>query len=195
MIKQLQIANEVICYLKTIPLVKDCTLYGSLANGNADRFSDIDICVDVSGYDNGAFMQTLPELLCEKFNVLWYDFAPSLAPEQYIISVATDEENPFYVADFNCFAEPHITTVQKSDLENDTYTHVLKLWIANCKHYIRGACCSGDIHKMGRKCIGTSSDKLTDEQIIEEVLCRLQRNAPDRLKTYVSNCRKAWDNR
>lgn len=193
--RQMQIADEIICYFETISQVKGCTLYGSLANRNADTYSDIDICVDVSGCDNGAFMLTLPELLRKRFNVLWYDFAPSLAPEQYVISVATDEENPFCVADFNCFAEPHITTVQKGDLENEVYTHLLKLWIANCKHYIRGEGYSGDIHKMGRKCIGADAEELTDEVIIEEVLRRLQINAPDRLKTYVSNCRKAWDNR
>lgn len=193
--RQSQIADEVICYLKIIPLVKGCTLYGSLANGNADKYSDIDICVDVSGCDNGAFMLALPELLRERFNVLWYDFAPSLAPEQYLVSIATDEDNPYCVTDFKCFAEPHIRSVQKSDLENDVYTHLLKLWTANSKHYIRGTDYSGDIHKMGRKCIGANSDKLTDEEIIEEVLCRLERNTPDRLKVYIQNCRKAWDNR
>lgn len=192
--RQMQIADEVICYLNTLPQVKGCTLYGSLANGNADKYSDIDICVDVSGCDNGIFMLSLPKLLSKRFNVQWYDFAPSLAPEQYIVSVATDEDNPYCVIDIKCFAEPHIRSVQKSDLENDVYTHLLKLWTANSKHYIRGADYSGDIHKMGRKCIGTMSDKLTDEEIIEEVLCRLEKNAPNRLKTYITNCRKEWDN-
>ena len=55
--RQMQIADEIICYLETISQVKGCTLYGSLANRNADTYSDIDICVDVSGCDNGAFIE------------------------------------------------------------------------------------------------------------------------------------------
>lgn len=56
-------ADELMDFLNTLPQVKSCSLYGSLTNGKADRFSDIDISVDVSGVNNGMFMKTLPSLL------------------------------------------------------------------------------------------------------------------------------------
>ena len=195
MLLQQKKANEVMKYLCLVPQVKNCTLYGSLANGNADKYSDIDICVDVSGSDNGAFMKELPLLIAKWLPMLWYDYAPSLAPEQYVVSVAIDENNPFCVVDFKCIATPHIDTIQKSELDNDIYFHLIKLWTANCKHYIRGADCTQDIQKMGRRTIGTECEKMTNEQILENILCCIERNLTPQLSVYVKNCRKAWDER
>lgn len=95
---------------------------------------------------------------------------------------------------FNCVATSHVTTVQKSDFDNDVFIHLIKLWIANCKHFIRGANCTLDIQKMGRKSIGTETEKMTNEKILEEVLHRLERNIPDKLIKYILNCRKVWEN-
>lgn len=188
-------AEEVITYLNNLPKVKACSLYGSLANGNADKHSDIDIKVDVSGSDNGTFMKALPKLMAKRFSVIWHDFAPSLAPEQYVVSVAIDENNPFCVVDLKCTATPHIVTVQKRDLENDIYFHLIKLWTANCKHHIRGADCTSDIQKMGRRTIGSECETMTNEQILEEILHRLENNATPGTAVYIANCRKAWEER
>ena len=97
--------------IRSLPMVKSCELYGSIANNTEDDLSDIDIRVDVSGYDNGRFMLEVPHLLEEKMNIIYSDFAPSLAPRQYIVSLAVSEENPFAVIDINCVAEPHCATV------------------------------------------------------------------------------------
>mgnify|MGYP000895430975 CR=1 FL=1 len=188
-------ANEIMRFLNNLPQVKACELYGSCANGNADKYSDVDIKVDVSGSDNGAFMLSLPEIIVQKSPLLWYDYAPSLAPEQYVVSIAIDENNPFCVVDFKCVATPHIDSIQKGDLNNDTYTHLIKLWIANCKHFIRGADCSADIQKMGRRTIGKDCERMTDSEILEKILCRLENNATELTKIYIENCRKVWDER
>ena len=142
-------ADDILNFLKTIPEVKACYLYGSHANGNADEYSDIDIKVDVSGSDNGAFMKKLPEIMTKQFPVIWHDFAPSLAPEQYVVSIAIDENNPFCVVDLNCIATPHIDTIQKNDLNKDTLFHLIRLRTTNCKHHIRDADCAHDIQKNG----------------------------------------------
>lgn len=186
-------ANEIIKYLSTLSEVKTCCLYGSLANGNADKYSDIDIEVDVSGSDNGAFLKVVPEIVARRFPVTWYDFAPSLAPEQYVISVAIDESNPFCVVDFKCTATPHIKIVQKSDLVNDIYIHLIKLWVVNCKHFIRGSDCTRDIRKMARRAIGAQSETMTNKQILEETLHRLEKNTSPETETYIPNLRKAWE--
>ena len=78
-------ANEIITFLNEIPMVRKCSIYGSLAANTYDELSDIDIEVDVSGYDNGQFMLELVELMKGKFSIYYSDYAPSLIPDRYIV--------------------------------------------------------------------------------------------------------------
>ncbi|MDR1299687.1 MAG: hypothetical protein LBJ84_05490 [Oscillospiraceae bacterium] len=137
-------------------------------------------------------MKALPQLMAKRFSVIWYDYAPSLAPEQYVVSVAIDESRPFRVVDLKCVATPHVSNVQKSDIKNDAYYHLIKLWTANFKHYIRGADCTGDIQKMGRRAIGVDCEKLSNKQILKEILRRLEDNAVPGTENYIAHCREAW---
>lgn len=98
-------AEKICGYLKTLPEVKGCCISGSLVRGNYDKFSDIDIEIDVSGTDDGQFLIDIPRLLSKKFHVIFYDFAQGMAPEKYVVSVAVDEENPFMFADICCTAK------------------------------------------------------------------------------------------
>ena len=61
--------------------VKNCTIYGSLSTNQFDEYSDIDIEVDVSGSDNGAFVLKAANLLNEIYPVIYSDYAPSLLPD------------------------------------------------------------------------------------------------------------------
>ena len=146
-------AENICDYLKTLPQVKRCALSGSLCRGNFDKYSDIDIEIDVSGTDNGQFVMEIPDLLSNKFQVIYYDYAAGLAPDKYVVSIAIDEDNPFMLADICCCAAPHCTSVSKQDLNriNNKFDHILKLFTINLKHYIRGADCCKDIQKMYKK--------------------------------------------
>ena len=93
-------AYEIINILQDIPEVKKCTLYGSLVTDAHDELSDIDIRVDVSGYDNGQFMLSIADILKDKMSVYYCDYAPSFVPEKYIVSLGIDEENPFLLLDW-----------------------------------------------------------------------------------------------
>jgi len=84
-------------------------------------------------------------------------------------------------------ATPHIGTVQKADLNNNILFHLIKLWTVNCKHHIRGVNCTRDIQKMGRRTIGDECVKMSNTQILEEILFRLEQNAPSELKVYIAN--------
>lgn len=55
-------AEEICTFLQGIPGVKSTVIIGSLAKCNFDKYSDIDIEVDVSGMDNGQFLMELPKL-------------------------------------------------------------------------------------------------------------------------------------
>ena len=69
----LRFAENVRSFLLNQPEVRAVTLCGSIARGNADCYSDIDLEADVSGTDNGAFLLQLPERLTETYPVIFYD--------------------------------------------------------------------------------------------------------------------------
>lgn len=119
-------ADEIIDILNAISVVKKCTIYGSLRTNTYDELSDIDIEIDVSGYDNGQFMLELTDLLKDKLTIYYSDYAPSLIPDKYIVSIAIDEENPFLIIDLCCNAQPHYTTVTRQQVmaRNDRISHL-----------------------------------------------------------------------
>ncbi len=176
---------ETLCqYLKTLPHVKSCRLYGSLANGSFDAFSDADIELDVSGTDNSQFLLEIPELLSKRFPVLFYDYAPSLAPEKYLVTVAIRSENPFMLADIACTANPFYQTVSQQDLKklNNEFDHILKLFSANLKHYLRGMACRKDMRKMYQKFFSVDSEEISQKEMLNKSYHCLLTNAPqDRL--------------
>ncbi len=188
-------ANEIVTFLNEIPIVKKCSIYGSLATNSFDDLSDIDIEIDVSGYDNGQFMLELIELMKGKFRIYYSDYAPSLIPDRYIVSIAIDEKNPFLIVDLCCSAEPHCTTVtkQQASEKNDKYTHILKLWTANLKHYVRGGECYDDIVRMGQKLALEDIDTKDVVEILEKTLCWLEENVENGLYEFVKSCRRRFD--
>lgn len=188
-------AEEIIGILGGIPEVNRCTIYGSLSADTSDELSDIDIEIDVSGSDNGRFMLRLVDLLKDKLNIFYFDYAPSLIPDDYIVSIALDESNPFMIADLKCVADPYFTTVTKQQAKdlNDKFVHTLKLWTANLKHYVRGKECRNDIVAMSKKLQIKDIDKKDEKALLEESLCWLEDNVTEGLHTFIKSCRIKFD--
>lgn len=188
-------ANEIIAFLNEIPVVRKCSIYGSLAKDTYDELSDIDIEIDVSGYDNGQFMLELVELIKGKLTIYYSDYAPSLIPERYIVSIAIDEKNPFLMVDLCCCAMPHCTTVtkQQASEKNNKYMHILKLWTANLKHYVRGKECYGDIVRMGKKLPIEDIEIKAEVEILERTLRWLEENVEHGLYEFIESCRRRFD--
>lgn len=65
--QRLEIAEDFITIFRQHPHVQSAFTRGSLARGTMDRFSDIDIGVDVSGYDNATFLLKIPALVQAHF--------------------------------------------------------------------------------------------------------------------------------
>ena len=184
-------AEEIIEAIRDIPEVNRCTVYGSLTNGKSDELSDIDIEIDVSGIDNGQFMLRLVDLLKDKLNIFYFDYAPSLIPNDYIVSIALDESNPFLIADLKCIADPHFSTVTKQQARelNNKYSHTLKLWTANLKHYARGKECREDLVGMAKNLQITDIDTKSEKELLEETLRWLESNVTDGLHTFIKSCK------
>ncbi len=188
-------ANEIMLLLNKLPGVKKTTIYGSIVKGTYDDLSDIDIEIDVSGYDNGRFMIELPELFKDKLDICYVDYAPSLVPDKYIVSLAIDKDNPFLIIDLCCTAKPHCITVTKQQLmeKNKKYTHMLKLWTANLKHYVRGDECRKDILKMAKKIAIEVADDKGEAELLDKTLQWLEANAEYGLEGYVKALRRKFD--
>ena len=155
--------------------------------------SDIDIELDVSGADNGLFILKLPHMLKKRIPVYYFDYAPSLAPEKYVVTMAIDENDPFRTVDICAAADPHYTTVTKQRLAecNDMISHTLKLWTANLKHFARGSECRSDIEKMARRididCTLPSAD------LLAATLAWLEENAPEEMSAFLASCRECFE--
>jgi hypothetical protein len=174
-------------------MVKGCELYGSVASGAYDEFSDIDISVDVSGYDNGVFMLEAPDLLHDKLSIVFHDYAPSLIPSSYIISLAVSEDNPFRIVDLKCIASPFCQTITRQQAKIELIPHTLKVWVANLKHHLRGTDCYNNIMKMASRLQITNVSKKTEAGLLEETLRWLEHNQTDALAGYIRSCRAAFD--
>lgn len=186
-----EFARELTEYLATLPGVKECRLYGSLCTGTYDQYSDIDIQLDVSGCDNGRFILNLPKFMEQKYGLIFYDYAPSLAPDKYVVSFALDGVHPFRMVDIGCTAMPHCGSVSSEELSarNDRYGHLLKLFTANLKHHLRGTDCRSDILRMYAKVYDDGCD-YSDRQMLEQVLDWLDRNALVNHRPFVEALRK-----
>lgn len=188
-------ANEIISIITELSAVKSCKMYGSLSTNTYDELSDIDIEVDVSGYDNGKFMLEVVDMLKGKLPIYYSDYAPSLIPEKYIVSIAIDEDNPFLIIDISCCANPHCTLVTKANVieRNSKYTHVLKLWTANLKHFVRGLDCYQDIARMAKKIRIDGVERKDEIELLEEALCWLEKNCEEKLICFVDSCRRMFE--
>ena len=190
----LQKAEQIIKIVNSLPNVKGCTVYGSITNGTYDELSDIDLQVDVSGVDNGQFMLNLVDMLQGKIDIVYSDYAPSLIPDYYIVSVAIDKNNPFLIVDFRCVATPHKTTVQKEFVKklNDKYSHILKLWTANLKHFARKKDCRDDIVAMAQK-IDINVQKQSEKELLYLTLTWLKDNVSDKFAEIIKSCEMYFD--
>lgn len=159
-----EIARKLCDYFETIPKVCSASVYGSILNKKTDFYSDIDLQIDVSGSDNGQFLKQAAGLLNKICPVIFYDYAPSLLPEEYVVSCAISEENPFRIVDLKCTATPHVRSLRREDLANDPFAHLLKLWVANTKHDLRGAECRADILSMYHKVMKQESSSAKEDQ-------------------------------
>lgn len=178
-------ADDLKQFLLTVPEIKSCRIIGSMSREKIDEYSDLDIEIDVSGIDNGRFLLKLPLLFAEKYNIIYYDYAPSMAPNKYIVSIAIDPKNPFRYVDIICTAQPHCTTIMREQLSalNNSYDHILKLFTANLKHYIRKKECHQDIERMYSRIYKEKINE--DAQMLEAVFAWLRQNMEKKHKPYI----------
>ena len=137
--KRIQMAHRVMDLFRVQPEVKEVALRGSLTEGIPDRYSDIDICVDVSGSDNGRYVYRVIDLMRENLDLHFFDINCSEVPKYYVLNFYPRGVPVFWQVDVVCQAEPHCPSVSQAELRaiQDPVAHLLKAWVCCFKHLVR----------------------------------------------------------
>lgn len=188
---RVQTCETVIDLFRSEPQVKRVYLRGSLAEGNADGYSDIDIGVDVSGFSNAEYARRVIELMGENFDIHFYDFAKSLMPYLYVMTFYLKGWDIFWNVDIECVAEPHCATLLPGEIEQDISAHQLKLWAITAKYYLRGArCASQKIHSLASKVQPSLlEEKHSLFEIMRCMLNHIGENCDDKYSVFLDSCR------
>jgi predicted nucleotidyltransferase len=181
------LANQIIEVLEKEEHVQSVYLRGSLSHGKTDEYSDIDIGIDVSGYDNGQYALNLFGVLNEHFSIIFNDWAPSLLPDQYVQSFFFKDTSPFWFVDIECNATPHVRSV--TNIHNDRVGHHLKLWILNAKYYLRGMSQEYSIYQFGKKVLEVQDlHNLSPKEIMRLTLETIHRNSTQQYEDIITKC-------
>ena len=192
---RLEIYREVSALFAADEQVREIVLRGSLTEGRADRFSDIDIGIDVSGGDNAAFALAIPERMHRHFDLHFHDWAGSLMPEQYVISFFVKGQPLFWNIDIDCTAAPHNGRLQRNDIDEHPIAHRLKVWPMACKYLLRGADgAEAQIRRhAGNVLPGVDVADWSAPRILRAILDELHDRAGGDFAEFFADCYALWD--
>lgn len=132
-------AGRILQTLRALDFVESACLTGSFSRGCADRYSDIDIALAPRNMAPDEALLRSCEALKREHEVLWLDFAPSLMPQKYVASLFfAGTGNPFRYVDIALMGDGRVTCPPEA-FANDPAVHLVKLWLMNFKHGLRGS--------------------------------------------------------
>ena len=194
---QLDFAREVIGLFRDLDDVRSVFLRGSLAEGTVDRYSDIDIGIDVSGSDNARFTGTIIERMQTHFDLHFHDWATSLLPDQYILTFFVKDVPIYWNIDFDCTATPHAGTLQRDEVRAtmNMISHALKPWIHMTKYLIRGREGIEDrIRMKGKQQLpGVDLQNYSAPQILKAMLDDLYQRADGQFPAFFAACYQVYE--
>lgn len=189
---RLTIATKTMDALREREQVNRVFLRGSLTgNGPIDAYSDIDIGVDVSGHDNGAFAQEIVRIMEASFDVLFHDWPLSLLPDEYVCTFYLRDLSVFWNVDIECTADPHCPSLTADHVGNDPATHALHSWALDAKHFLRGhPNAERDIRRHASRVLGAESgEQWPTKLLMERVLERVCADCEERFPDLIQECR------
>lgn len=128
--------TEICRKIETFGFVTSVQKVGSRAEGHADCYSDIDLVVNIRDIKPDIALLKITEFMKITYAPLWVDFANSLMPQKFVVSMFIDCENPFCFLDIGIYNEENFH-YNPQTFQNDKWVHLTKLWIMNFKYYLR----------------------------------------------------------
>lgn len=195
----LDLAKRVISTFLAQDEVKAAFLNGSLARGTADEFSDIDIIVDVSGSDNGMYLERVVALIEQDFGVRFHYYACHRVPDIYVVCLFLRDASVFQIVDVQCVATPHCRSVSRDDLRRirDDVAGLLKGWVKHAVLILRGVeDAPSKIREYIQPRIGDAYEaSLPPERLLALLLDEIQLRAGTRHHDFIGECRKLLEAR
>lgn len=131
------LAQSVLDVLSAHHYVVEVTATGSIAEGRADQYSDIDVHAKVSGVSDRAFAETLPDAVRSIGRCLVEGWGYSALPEHFVRTFYFDDYPLFWHVDVWCDSDVH---VDGSDLKAAYHwPQVFKIWVDELSDVLRGA--------------------------------------------------------
>lgn len=131
--------NKVRSLIETLDFVSEVNIIGSFKNNTMDNYSDIDFIVDIHDITPDIALIKITNIVSEKFNPLWIDYANSLMPNKFLASLYINNDNPFQFIDIGIINNNIELKYDHNLFINDKWIHLMKLWIMNFKYYLRGS--------------------------------------------------------
>lgn len=122
-----ELISVVKAFVEKIKFVSRVEVVGSYKDRRADEYSNVDLLVDVKEKTADKALLAVTAILKEDFKPLWSDFAKSLAPEKFLVSMYFETENSFRYFDIG-ISNRDMISYDPGEFKNDKYTHLMKLW-------------------------------------------------------------------
>lgn len=111
--------------------------YGSLTDGRADRYSDIDLRVELRGISDRAFAEMVPELLRSIGPFVIEAWGPTALPDRFIRCLYFADFPLFWHVDVWCESDLHVDGL---DLKSAFHwPQMFRVWVDELKKVLRGA--------------------------------------------------------
>lgn len=133
------LTEQLIDHLKGLAFITRIDVIGSRVEQTSDVYSDVDLLLTIKDSTPDNALYEVTESVKAKFQPAWYDFANSLMPDKFLISIFIGGDNPFTFYDIGILNSDRNLVYDKTLFENDHSIHLMKLWVMNYKYMMRGA--------------------------------------------------------
>lgn len=134
--KREQLVEKVLARLASDKRVEKVELIGSLAKGNGDCYSDMDVAAHVSGISDRDFAELVPDLLRPIGPTLVEGWGLGFLPETFIRTLYFEHYPLFWHIDVSCLSGRH--SDGNDILESYHWPQIFKIWLSVVKEYLRG---------------------------------------------------------
>jgi hypothetical protein len=129
--------GDTICnLLREDARVTDVKFYGSLANGQADQYSDIDIQVNLVNTSDRAFAEELPDIVRPAGAMLLASWSLGALPDLFARGLYFEDYSVFWHVDIACYSAEHAEGTDLKQMYH--WSQIFKIWIDEVSDFLRG---------------------------------------------------------